>query len=47
MFLIDPDNVPKDKHQLRNVKDNEKKKPMQGAQGNVADEIIEVLSMLN
>lgn len=47
MVLTNPDDAPRDKHQIRNVKYNEKKKSTQGASGNVADEIIEVLSMVN
>ena len=47
MVPSNADDAPRDKHQIRNVKYNEKKKSTNGAIGNVADEIIEVLSMVN
>ena len=46
MVPSNADDAPRDKHQIRNVKYNEKKKSTNGAIGNVADEIIEVLSIL-
>jgi molybdopterin-guanine dinucleotide biosynthesis protein A len=47
MLLSNADDAPRDKHQIRNVTYNEKKKSTNSAIGNVADEIIEVLSMVN
>ena len=47
MVLNDLDNAPRDNHQIRNLKYNEKKKERLGAIGNVADEVIEVMSMVN
>ncbi|CAC5417326.1 unnamed protein product [Mytilus coruscus] len=40
------DNAPRDNHQIRNLKLNEKKNRL-GAIGNVADEVLEVMSMVN
>ena len=45
--LTDLDNAPCDNHQIRNLKYNEKKKERLGAIGNVADEVLEVMSMVN
>ena len=47
MVPSNADDAPREKHQIRNVKYNEKKKSTNGAIGNVADEIIEVLSIVN
>lgn len=47
LVLTDSDNAPRDRHQIRNKKYNEKKKSSSSAIGNVADEIIEVLAMVN
>jgi len=47
MVLSDPETAPRDYHQIRNLKYNEKQQQKSSSFGNVADEIIEILSMVN
>jgi hypothetical protein len=47
MVFEDPENAPRDYHQIRNVKHVQKKQRKSTSFGNVADEIIDIFSMVN
>jgi hypothetical protein len=47
MVFEDPENAPRDYHQIRNVKHVQKKQRKSTSFGNVADEINDIFSMVN
>ena len=47
MVFKDPENAPRDYHQIRNIKYNQKKQQKTASASNVADQIIDISSMVN